>query len=72
MFSNETRDKLKKLKEELNLSSSAVTEVYKLMKSAYREGFDCGCVRTSEEMVNIGDLPDMTIQQLANIVGRQD
>ena len=58
MFSNETTDKLKKLKEELNLSSSHITELYELMHSAYMEGFDYGCVRSSEEMVNIGDLPD--------------
>jgi hypothetical protein len=42
------------------------------MKSAYREGFDYGCVRTGEEMVNIGDLPDMTIQQLAKLIGMKD
>ncbi len=72
MFSKETQDKLYKLKEELNFSSSTVTEVYKLMKDAYREGFDYGCVRSSEEMVSIGDLADMTVQQLVNLIGRED
>jgi hypothetical protein len=72
MFSKETQDKLYKLKEELNFSSSTVTEVYKLMKNAYREGFDYGCVRSSEEMVSIGSLADMTVQQLANLIGRED
>ena len=72
MFSKETRNKLYKLKEELNFSSSTVTEVYKLMKDAYREGFDYGCVRSSEEMVSLGVLADMTVQQLANLIGRED
>lgn len=72
MFSKETQGKLYKLKEELNFSSSTVTEVYKLMKDAYREGFDYGCVRSSEETVSIGDLADMTVQQLANLIGRED
>jgi hypothetical protein len=72
MFSEETQGKLYKLKEELNFSSSTVTEVYKLMKDAYREGFDYGCVRSSEEMVSLGVLADMTVQQLANLIGRGD
>ena len=72
MFSKETQGKLRKLKEELNFSSSTVTEVYKLMKDAYREGFDYGCVRSSEEMVSLGVLADMTVQQLANLIGRED
>ena len=72
MFSKETRNKLYKLKEELNFSSSTATEVYKLMKDAYREGFDYGCVRSSEEMVSLGVLADMTVQQLANLIGRED
>ena len=72
MFSKETQGKLYKLKEELNFSSSTVTEVYKLMKDAYREGFDYGCVRSSEEMVSLGVLADMTVQQLANLIGRED
>jgi hypothetical protein len=72
MFSEETQGKLYKLKEELNFSSSTVTEVYKLMKDAYREGFDYGCVRSSEEMVSLGVLADMTVQQLANLIGRED
>ena len=72
MFSKQTYNKLVEIREALDLSSSDFTEIYKLMKDAYSEGFDYGCVRTSEEMVNIGDLPDMTIQQLANLVGRQD
>jgi hypothetical protein len=72
MFSKETRNKLYKLKEELNFSSSTLTEVHKLMKDAYREGFDYGCVRSSEEMVSIGVLADMTVQQLANLIGRED
>ena len=71
MFSKETQGKLRKLKEELNFSSSTVTEVYKLMKDAYREGFDYGCVRSSEEMVSLGVLADMTVQQLANLIGRE-
>lgn len=72
MFSKETQNKLYKLKEELNFSSSTVTEVYKLMKDAYREGFDYGCIRSSEETVSLGVLADMTVQQVANLIGRMD
>lgn len=72
MFSEETQGKLYKLKEKLNFSSSTVTEVYKLMKDAYRDGFDYGCVRSRDEMVPLGVLADMTVQQLANLIGRED
>jgi hypothetical protein len=39
------------------------------MKDAYRDGFDYGCVRSREEMVPLGTLADMTVQQLANLIG---
>jgi hypothetical protein len=72
MFSDNTHDNLKELRAKLNLSSSDFTEVYKLMKDAYRDGFNYGCVRSREEMVPLGILADMTIQQLSNLIGRQD
>ena len=69
MFSDNTRIKLKEMRELLNLSPSDSTELFKLMKDAYRDGFDYGCVRTSEEMVSLGTLADMSVQQLANLIG---
>ena len=69
MFSDNTCIKLKELLELLNLSSSDSTKLYNLMKDAYRDGFDYGCIRSSEEMVSLGTLADMTVQQLANLIG---
>ena len=69
MFSRVTHDKLVELRGLLNLSSSDFTELYNLMKDAYRDGFDYGCIRSSEEMVSLGTLADMTVQQLANLIG---
>ena len=69
MFSDNTHSKLIELRGLLNLSSSDFTELYNLMKDAYRDGFDYGCVRSREEMVPLGTLADMTVQQLANLIG---
>ena len=69
MFSDNTCIKLKELLELLNLSSSDSTKLYNLMQDAYRDGFDYGCIRSSEEMVSLGTLADMTVQQLANLIG---
>jgi hypothetical protein len=69
MFSDNTHNKLIELRGLLNLSSSDFTELYNLMKDAYRDGFDYGCVRSREEMVPLGTLADMTVQQLANLIG---
>lgn len=66
MISKNTINKLKELKELLNLSSSDVTEIYKVMKDAYRDGFDYGCVRSKEESISLGILADMTVQELTN------
>ncbi len=66
MISKNTNNKLKELKELLNLSSSDVTEIYKLMKDSYRDGFDYGCVRSREESISLGILADMTFQELVN------
>jgi hypothetical protein len=69
MFSNNTHNKLKELRELLNLSSSDFSELYRLMKDAYKDGFDYGCVRSREEMIPFGTLADMTIQELCNLIG---
>jgi len=69
MFSDNTHNKLIELRGLLNLSSSDFTELYNLMKDAYRDGFDYGCVRSREEMVPLGTLADMTVQQLVNLIG---
>jgi hypothetical protein len=65
----DTFNKLKELHKTLNLPSSDFTKLYDLMKDAYRDGFDYGCVRSREEMVPLGTLADMTVQELANLIG---
>ena len=72
MFSRVTHDKLVELRGLLNLSSSDFTELYNLMKDAYKDGFNYGCVRSREEMVPLGTLADMTIQELVNLIGTDD
>ncbi len=71
MFSDNTHNKLKELRELLNLSSSDFSELYGLMKEAYKDGFDYGCVRSREEMIPLGTLADMTIQELSNLIGTE-
>lgn len=48
---------------ELNKDSTAE------FKRAYEEGFKRGMERASEETVSLGTLRDMTVQQLANLIG---
>ena len=69
MFSDNTWIKLKELRELRNLSPSEFIEIHNLMKDAYNNGFDYGIIRSSEEMVSLGTLADMTVQQLANLIG---
>ena len=68
MFSDRTHNKLIELRGLLNLSSSDFTEIYRLMKDAYNDGFDYGCIRSREEMIPLGTLADMTVQELVNII----
>ena len=72
MFSDSTYDKITELRESLNISSSDFTKIYRVMKDAYRDGFEYGCYRSKEEMIPLGTLADMTIQELANLIGTDD
>ena len=69
MFSENTNKKIIELRKLLNISSSDFVELYRLMKDAYNDGFDYGCVRSREEMIPLGTLADMTIQELSNLIG---
>jgi hypothetical protein len=40
-------------------------------KRAYEEGFKRGTERAEEETVSLGTLRDMTVQQLANLIGEE-
>jgi hypothetical protein len=72
MFSDNTRHKIKELRKSSNLSSDDFKKFYHLMKDAYRDGFDYGCVRSREESIPLGTLADMTIQELVNLIRPDD
>jgi flagellar biosynthesis/type III secretory pathway protein FliH len=40
-------------------------------KRGYEEGFKRGTERAEEETVSLGTLRDMTVQQLANLIGEE-
>jgi hypothetical protein len=71
MFSDNTHNKLKELRELLNLSSSDFSKLYGLMKDVYKDGFDYGCVRSREEMIPLGTLADMSVQEFCNLIGTE-
>lgn len=72
MFSDSTNHKIIELRESVNISSSDFKKFYRVMKDAYKDGFDYGCVRSREESIPLGTLADMTIQELVNLIGTDD
>jgi hypothetical protein len=72
MFSDNTRHKIKELRKSSNLSSDDFIKFYHLMKDAYKDGFDYGCVPSREESIPLGTLADMTIQELVNLIRPDD
>ncbi len=72
MFSDSTNDKITELRESPNISSSDFTKLYRVIKDAYKDGFNYGCVRSREESIPLGTLADMTIQELVNLIGTDD
>lgn len=69
MFSKDIALKLKQLSEEHNLSNVAKLEFMNLLMNAYNEGLDYGIIRHSNETVPLGELSDMTLQELVNLLG---
>jgi hypothetical protein len=72
MIPSDISKRLKEISKSNNLPSLVKQELFQLLKESYQEGFDRGLYRHGEETVFIGQLSDMTVQQLANLIGTKN
>ena len=69
MVSSYISKRLKEISKSNNLPSLVKQELFQLLKESYRDGLNRGLCRHAEETVPLGQLADMTVQELANLIG---
>jgi hypothetical protein len=69
MVSADISKRLKEISKSNNLPSLVRQELFQLLKESYEEGFHCGMYRHEKQSLFLWQLSDMTVQQLANLIG---